>query len=343
MILVTGATGHLGANLVRQLLRQGAALRLLVRDPADPALAGLEAERVSGDLRDPEACRRALAGVRQVYHCAARISTFFREHDEIFQVNVIGTRNLLQAARAAGVEKVVVSGSFSATGHRPDRPTDETEPFNPLQRHLPYAFTKAAVEHECLKACAEGLPVVVAVSCAIVGPWDFKPSRLGQVMIRMSRGRVLAYVPGGFEFVAARDIVAGHLLAMERGRPGQKYIFSTQFLEFEAVLRMFAEVTGGTMPPLRVPAPLMRAVAATTQPLLRLLTPDRPQLLTPAAIRLLQLRRRTELGKAIGELGYQPTDIASAAREAHAWFVAQGRIAPARAAAPRPALAERRP
>lgn len=328
MILVTGASGHLGANLVRRLVRDGAELRLLARPTTDrESLAGLPAEIVEGDITEPDSCRRAVRGARRIYHCAAQISTHYGAEQSIFRNNILGTRNLLRAAMEAGVERVVVSGSFSATGHRPDRPTDESEPFNPLEAHLPYAFTKAGVEHECLKACVEGLPVIVAVSCAILGPYDFKPSRMGRVLQRFARRRILAYVPGGFEFVAARDIVEGHLLAMAKGRPGQKYIFSTRFATFDEIMDLFARVTGQPRPPLRLSPAVMNVAARVAEPLMRAFMPGTPQLLTPAAIRLLRLGRRVDLAKARGELGYRPTDIESAVEEAYRWFVETGRIA----------------
>jgi nucleoside-diphosphate-sugar epimerase len=328
MILVTGASGHLGANLARRLLADGAKLRLLARATSDRAgFEGLAAEIVTGDLTDLDSCRRAVAGSQEIYHCAAQISTHYGAEQAIFANNVVGTRNLLRAAREAGIRRVVVSGSFSATGHRPDRPTDESEPFNPLEPHLPYAFTKAAVEHECLKACVEGLEVVVAVSCAILGPYDFKPSRMGRVLQRFARRRILAYVPGGFEFVAARDIVEGHLLCMARGRPGQKYIFSTRFVTFDELMDLFARTTGQPKPRLRLPPGLMSAAARLAEPAMRALLPGTPQLLTPAAIRLLRQGRRVDCAKARDELGYRPTDIESAVAEAYHWFVATGRIA----------------
>ena len=331
MILVTGASGHLGANLARRLLAGGAPLRLLARRPGDPAFEGLAAEIVAGDLVDLDSCRRAVRGVAEIYHGAAQISTRSGAEQAIFANNVLGTRNLLLAAREAGVRRVVVSGSFSATGHRGDRPTDESEPFNPLEPHLAYAQTKAAVEHECLKACVDGLEVVVAVSCAILGPYDFKPSRMGQVLQRFAARRLLAYVPGGFEFVAARDIVEGHLLCMARGRPGQKYIISTRFATMDELMELFARITGRPKPPLRLSPTLMSAAAHIAEPVMRTLMPGTQQLLTPAAIRLLRMRRRADCGKAKDELGYRPTDIESAVEEAYRWFVDSGRIAaPAR-------------
>lgn len=331
MILVTGAAGHLGANLVRRLVADGATVRALLHTARDePSLEGLPVERVTGDLRDPALAAAAVRGCRQVHHCAAKVSTVYRDHGEIFACNVLGTRNLLHAARAAGVERVVVTGSFSAVGHRADRPSDEEEPFNPLERHLPYAQTKAAVEHQCLKACANGLPVVIAVSTAILGPYDFKPSRMGRVLTRFAQGRIHAYVPGGFTFVAARDIVAGHLLAMARGRPGQKYIFASEFLTFDELMATFARVTGRRPPLLRVPSGAMAVVAGIAGALMPYLAPNAEQLLTPAAIRLLRMERRADIAKATRELGFVPTSIEAAVREAYEWFLARGTIAGAK-------------
>lgn len=327
MILVTGAGGHLGANLLRRLVTDGDPVRALLHTARDEAtVAGLDIERLIGDLRDPAIAAAAVRGCRQVHHCAAKVSTDYRDREDIFACNVLATRHLLQAALAAGVERVVVTGSFSAVGHRPDGPSDETRPFNPLDRHLPYGHTKAAVEHECLKAYAEGLAVVVAVSTAILGPFDFKPSRMGQVLIRFATGRLRAYAPGGFTFVAARDIVEGHLLAMAKGRPGQKYIFGSAFLTFDELMVLFSRVTGKP-PPLRVPPAVMAVAAEVAALVMPRLIPSAQQLLTPAAIRILRQNCRADTSKAQHELGFRPTPIEAAVREAYDWFVAQGVIA----------------
>lgn len=319
--LVTGATGHLGANLVRRLVRDGARVRVLLRESSDVRpIAGLDVERAVGDLRDPAALARAVAGCARIYHCAAKISITSGGEREIYDTNVLGTRNLLAAALRAGVGRVVVTGSFSAVGHHPDRPSDERDPFDPFARALPYERSKAAVEHECLKAVVDGLDVVIAISCAIIGPNDFKPSRMGRVIQDFARGRMPAYVPGGFEFVAARDIVQGHLLAMERGRPGQRYIFSTEFVTVDTLMAWMEEITGRPRPRLRLPPPLMAAIASVASPVLSAVAPDRPQRLTPGAVHLLRMHRRADCTKARQELGYVPTSVKEAVREAHVWF-----------------------
>jgi len=326
MILLTGANGHLGANLLRRLLRDGEAVRVFLRPESDNrTVDGLAVERAYGDLRDPQTVEAALHGCTHVYHAAAMVSTLHHRRLEIYESNVIGTRNVLRAALAEGVTKVVVSGSLSAVGHTPDRPTDETVPFNPFEKHLPYAFSKAGVERECLNAAVEGLPVVVAISCAILGPWDFKPSRMGRTLVDFANGRLRAYIPGGFEFVAARDIVEGHVLAMRKGRSGQRYIISTKFLTVDELLGIFERVTGRPRPP-RIPPGLMAAAAEVSSFVLTHFCPNVPQRFTPGAIRLLRMQRRADCSKARRELGYEPTRIEDAIQEAYDWHVERGAV-----------------
>jgi nucleoside-diphosphate-sugar epimerase len=329
-ILVTGASGHLGANLVRRLLEDRHTVRVLLRKGSNnSAVDNLEVERIYGDLRDKSSVLNAVRGCDRIYHCAALVSTldgdknFYRE---IYDCNVIGTQNLLEGALKEGVEKVVVSGSFSAVGHHPSQPSDETIPFYPFDSHLPYGFTKIFVEHECLKAYANGLNVVVAVSCAILGPHDYKPSRMGRTLIDFANGKLLAYVPGGFEFVAARDIVQGHILAMEKGRGGQKYIFSTKFLTVDELMSIFQEVTGQPIPSLRLPGSVMSGIARVADFVFPRFFPNVPRRFTTGAVRILRMNRQADCSKAINELGYQPTSIEAAIREAYEDFVRRGLI-----------------
>jgi nucleoside-diphosphate-sugar epimerase len=331
-ILVTGSSGHLGANLVRRLLVEEQAVRVLLRHGSNnAALDGLPVDRVYGDLRDRATLDLAVQGCDRIYHCAANVSTLDgtpKLRQEIYDCNVLGTRNLLQAALGAGISKVVVSGSFSAVGHNPTQPSDETVPFNPFAQHLPYGFSKSFVEHECLKAVVDGLDVVIAVSCAILGPNDFKPSRMGRTLIDFANGKLRAYVPGGFEFVASTDIVQGHLLAMEKGRPGQKYIFSTQFLTVDELMTIFEDVTGRDRPSLRIPGPIMAGIARTADVILPRFFPTVPRRFTAGAVRILRMNRQADCRKAKTELGYQPTSIQEAIQEAYNHFGQRGLIQP---------------
>src|SRR5262249_5288017 len=191
---------------------------------------------------------------------------------------------------------------------------------------LPYQRSKIAVEHECLKAVVEGLDVVIATSCAILGPNDFHPSRMGQLLLDFANGRLRAYIPGGFEFVATRDIVEGHRLAMEKGRPGHKYIFSTEFKTVDELMDIYEAVTGRARPRLRLPPSLMLGIAHVAALALRCVAPNASPRFTPGAVRLLRMQRRANIGKARAELGYQPTSIRQAIEEQYAFFVAQGWI-----------------
>jgi nucleoside-diphosphate-sugar epimerase len=327
--LVTGATGHLGANLVRRLLADGEEVRVMLRGPDNGALAGLDVERVEADLRDAEAVARAVRGCARVHHCAALVSTIdgdARHRRQVYDTNVRGTRHILEAALRHGAEKVVVSGSLSAVGHDPAQPSHEDMPFYPFERQLPYGFSKHLVEHEVLRAHAEGLDAVVATSCALIGPHDYVPSRLGRVLIDYAQGRMRAYIPGGFEFVSSHDMAEGHVLAMRKGRSGQRYIFSTAYASVDELMGLYQEVTGRPPPRLRLPPAVMAALAEVADKTWYRAFPHLPRRFTPAAVRLLTMKRRADHGKAQRELGYAPTSLRQAVQDAYEDFRRRGKI-----------------
>ena len=325
-VLVTGSAGHVGANLVRRLLDEGVRVRVLLRqEDNNQALEGLDVERVWADIRYLDATRRALEGCQGVYHVAAKVSTIdgnIAHRREIYECNVVGTRNVLQAARETEAGRVVVTGSFSAVGYDlddPSAPSDETMQFYPMERTMPYERSKTLVEHECLRAVARGQDVVIATCCAVVGGADYLPSRLGRTMCDYTDGKLRAYIDGGFEFVAARDIVAGHLLCMEKGRSGEKYIFSSEYKTISDIIDLYEEVSGIPRPNRRMPANLMYAFSEVASFYLSRFHPEFPQRFTPGAIRLLKKRRHANLAKAKNELGYRPTTIRAAVHQAYAF------------------------
>jgi nucleoside-diphosphate-sugar epimerase len=325
-VMLTGATGHVGANLLHCLLGRGERVRVLVR-PGSPreAIRGVDVEVVEGDLRDVSALGPALVGCDRVYHCAAKVQTVQGGEAELFAINVLGTRNLLTAAKNAHARRVVVTSSLGAVGHPEARPCNEQDPFNPFDPHLPYEESKAWVEHECLRATCDGLDVVMAVSTAVLGPHDHGPSRMGRVIADFANGDLRATIPGGFEFVSADDLAQGHVLCMDKGRPGQRYIFSTEFLTIDTLMEMLERITGRRRP-VRLPPALMMGIARVSTWVVGRLAPDRPLRFTPDAVRLLQMQRRADITRAKTELGYVPTSIESAVRRAYEWFVASGRI-----------------
>jgi nucleoside-diphosphate-sugar epimerase len=294
---------------------------------------------VYGDLCDIDSLERAMQGCKQAYHVAAIVSTVVATPDlerKIFETNVLGTQNLLRVALHLGYERVVVTGSYSAVGYDLDSPTkpgDETMPQYPFDEILPYARTKQAVELECMKAVVEGLDVVIATSCAVLGPNDYAPSRMGRTLMDHAHGKLRAFIPGGFEFVAARDIVDGHVRAMQRGRIGQKYVISSGFLSLDEIMDIFEEVTGRPRPKLKLPAGVMAGVAEVTSFFYNNFSPETPQRFTPAAVRILSQQRHADISKARSELGYEPTSIRKAVHEAYADFARRG-LVPARVGAP---------
>ena len=333
-VFVTGGSGHLGANLVRRLLADGEAVRVLAAPGHNnTALDGLDVEIVEGDIRDPDAMARLVSGCQRVYHTAAKISTLFgNEADNrlLFETNVLGTRHVLDAARRHGVEKVVVTGSFSAVGYDPEtseRPVSARSfPFYPFDRHMPYAYTKMLANSECLQAAFDGLPVVVATSCAIVGPHDYLPSRMGSTLCAFASGRMRAYMPGAFEFVAARDIVQGHVLAMEKGRSGRNYIFATAHRSLDDMLDIWSGIVGRPKPRMRLPRGVMTPFAHLNGLLHKHLFPQKPTRFTPLIIEVLKRRRHADWSLSAEELGYAPTSLEDASREAFEFFLERGMI-----------------
>lgn len=338
-LLVTGAAGHVGANLVHRLLSDGHDVRVLLRNGSDNTAIdaieealGKKVERMFGDLRQYGDAVSAVKGIDNVFHVAARVSTLGgsdQDLRDLYDCNVRGTAHVLRAAGDAGVKRTVVTGSLSAVGldwDDPSRPCDESMPFYPFAEHLPYGRTKSLVEHEVLKAVVEGVDALVATSCAVLGPWDYKPSRMGRTLIDFATGKLNAYLPGGFDFVATRDLIDGHILAMERGRSGQRYILSTEFCTVDQLMDMFEEVAGRPRPKLRLPPGVMAGVASVSSFFMSKFAPQTPQRFTPAAVRLLRMSRKADTSKAQLELGYKPTNVRSAIHEAYADFARRGLV-----------------
>jgi len=320
--LVTGANGHLGGNLVRRLLHDGHKVRVLLRSKTKHvAIDGLAVDRVYGDLLDLPSVVSAVSGCERIYHCAALVSIGRARQRELYDNNVTGTRHLLQASKEAGVSRVVATGSVEAITFNPPKQIDEGVGLYPFGKPMPYALAKAFAEHECLKAAVEGLDVIIVVPTGIIGPNDFKPSPMGKVLIDFAHGKVPAYIPGGADFSAMKDIVEGHILAMEKGRAGHKYIFSTEFLTMERVMSIFAEVTGIPAPRLKLPSGLMLGVAEVVSFFATRFSPGTELPLTPDAVRIVRMERKVDCSKAKNELGFQPTSIKQAIQDTYDCFV----------------------
>ncbi|MCW2542419.1 MAG: nucleoside diphosphate sugar epimerase family protein [Frankiales bacterium] len=327
-VLVTGATGHLGANMVRDRIAAGYEVRAMVRtDHSAEALAGLAIEQVRGDLRDLASVRAAVKGCRWVYHCGGKVSTIAGNQQELFETNVLGTRNLLDAAAAENVERVVVTSSLSVVGDIEGEVADERTPFNPFLPHTPYTYTKVLVELEAMRSAAAGeVQVVIAVPSLIMGPNDFMPSRIGKTLIDFAHNNLRAFIPGDHLVCTTKDIAAGHALAMHKGRSGNRYIFTSGRLSMDDMMAMYERVTGRLRPRLRINPAAMMGIVRVSSPVLAKLRPQRQQLITPAAVRYLTSHREIDTRRASAELGFESSSVEDAVTLAYQHFVERGVI-----------------
>ncbi|MCR4392052.1 MAG: NAD-dependent epimerase/dehydratase family protein [Candidatus Acetothermia bacterium] len=319
--LVTGGTGFIGANVVRVLLDRGYQVRALVRPNSDRRnLAGLPVELVEGDVRDIGSVRTAVAGCKLVFHAAALYSFWVRPRRLIYQINVDGTRNVLQAALEAAVERVVYTSSVAALGLRGDRrPADEETPVDPRTIASDYKRSKYLAEQVALAFARErGLPVVIVNPSFPVGPYDVKPTPTGQVVRDSLRRRMPAYMDTGMNVVAVEDVAVGHVLAAERGRVGERYILGGENLTMRELLQLLAEITGLPAPRVRLPYHPVLALSYLNAGICAL-TGGVPRM-TPDTIRMSRHHMFFDPGKAVRELGFPQTPAREALRQAVDWF-----------------------
>ena len=318
---VTGASGFVGANLVRALLERGWRVRALLRGDA-PSLAGLDIEPVAGDLFAP-GLADAMRGCDAVFHVAATYSLWRRDRDLLSRANVEGTRNVLAAARAAGVPRTVHTSSVAAIGVRGDgHPADETYQSPPERLIGAYKRSKYFAELEAQRAFAAGQDVVIVNPTTPVGPWDAKPTPTGEIVVRFLNRRMPAYVETGLNVVDVRDVAAGHVLAYERGRAGERYILGNENITLRALLDRLAELTGLPAPRLRLPRAMPLAYAALGELVLARLgvTPD----VAVDSVRMAKQRMFYATEKAVGELGVPRSPVDTALADAVAWFRSHG-------------------
>jgi dihydroflavonol-4-reductase len=321
---VTGASGFVGANLVRALLDRGWRVRALLRGEA-PSLAGLDVERVRGDLFVP-GLAETMRGSDAVFHAAATYSLWHRDRAAVMRANVDGTRAVLAAARAAGVPRVVHTSSVAAIGVRDDgRPADETHQ-SPVERLVGvYKRSKYLAEQEARRAAEAGQDVVIVNPTTPVGPWDAKPTPTGEIVVRFLNGRMPAYVDTGLNVVDVRDVAAGHVLAYERGRTGERYILGHENLTLHALLERLATVAGRPAPRLRLPSAIPLAYAALGEHVLARLgvVPD----VSVESVRMARQKMYYTAEKAVRELGLPQSPVTDALADAVTWFRDRGYVA----------------
>lgn len=321
-VAVTGATGHIGNVLVRELLAQGRRVRAVVPSFEDGrSLEGLAVERVDGDLRDPDALKRAFSGVSIVFHLAGAISILPWPTKALHTVNVAGTRNVIQACLDCGVARMVYASSVHALLELPHGTTiTETAGCDPAKIAGPYAQSKAQATLDVFDAVQRGLDAVVVYPAGVMGPYDFNKSEMGQLILDFAHRAIPAYVDGAYDFVDVRDVASGIIRAAERGRKGEGYILSGQILSVSAMLTMLQELTGVRAPALRIP--MWTAIAAAAfNPLIR----ENPRF-TTYSLRVLRSNCLFSNAKAQEELGYTARPLQESLSDAVDWFRAAGMI-----------------
>ncbi len=322
MIAVTGGSGHVGANLVRQLLARGEKVRALVCDDAR-GLAGLAVEKVRGDLADRAALRRLLEGCDLLYHLAAKIAIGGESWDFVAATNVEGVRNVTAAAREAGVRRMVHFSSIHAIEPRPlDGTVDETRPLRDGLRGPRYDRSKAAGERVLRDAIDRGLDAVVVCPTAVLGPHDFKPSRMGRVLLALRGRRLPGLVDGGFNWVDARDVAAGAITAAERGKTGERFLLSGEWRSMTELAATVEEVTRARPP--RFVSPMWLARVGAPFALWTAQALGQPVLFSPAALNALREHRYISHDKATRLLDYHPRPLRDTVADTFAWFDASG-------------------
>jgi dihydroflavonol-4-reductase len=322
---VTGGTGFIGGAVVRHLLDAGHEVRALVRPGADTRqLDGLPVERVTGDLADDQTLRKAVADREWVFHVAALYSYWGHRWDDFYQTNVEGTRRLLEAARLAKVERVVYTSSVAALGfHRDHTPATEEAPSTLEDRIGPYQRSKFLAEQVAHEYARHGLPVVIVNPSTPVGVGDHKPTPTGQIIVDFLKGRMFGYVNTGLNIVGVENVAAGHLLAAERGRIGERYILGGENLTLRQILDLLAEISGRPHVRLRIPHAIALAWAHVDVTLARL-NPRHVPTATPEKVRLSRRYEFFDPSKAIRELGLPQTPARESLRQAVAWYQAHG-------------------
>lgn len=319
---LTGGTGFVGANLVRLLLNQGFSVRALVRpESCLDNLTGLDVEVVRGDLTDADLTEK-MQGCDCLFHVAAHYSLWQRDREQLYHSNVLGTRNILSAARQAGIERVVYTSSVAAIGIDPSsKPTTEFYQSPPEKLIGHYKQSKYWAEQEALKAVQAGQDVVIVNPSTPIGAWDIKPTPTGDIILRFLQRRMPAYVETGLNFVHVQDVAWGHLLALEKGKTGERYILGNENLSLKQLLDQLSQITGLEAPTRSIPAWLPLGVAWIDEQVLARL--GKKPSVPIDGVRMSKQPMYYDPSKALRGLGLPQTPISQALKDAVDWFIAK--------------------
>jgi len=323
--LVTGATGFIGSSIVRELLKDGEEVRVLVRKTSDTRnIDGLDVEIAYGDIRDGDSVRKALGGCDTLYYTAAFFAHWVPDKKLPYEVNVEGTKTSMKAALDAGVQKVVYTSTNNALGAHGPIPVDESAQFNHWKTGDHYSISKYLAEEEAKKFIPLGLPIVIVNPTLVIGVRDVKPTPSGQMIIDIATGQMPGYIEGGTNIIDVEDVARGHILAAQKGRIGERYLFGNQNMTVSEYFNLIAEVAGVRPPRIKIPyhaavamGHLFEAVAYFTK---------KPPVVTASEVRIGKLQEWYDCSKAVNELGLPRTPVRQAIEKALNWFTGNGYI-----------------
>ncbi len=319
-VLVTGATGFIGGNLARTLVHRGYDVRVLVRPESNPAaLRDLDVQQVSGDLRDRDSLSRALQGCQALFHCAAMYTFWSRDPSQVYRVNSEGTRIILEEAARAGVERAVYTSTVSTIGLPKKGLGTEDSQVRPQDLVGHYKRSKFMGEQEAITAARNGLPVVIVNPAAPIGPWDVKPTPTGGIVLDFLRGRLPFYIGTGMNVVDVEDVALGHVLALEKGVPGQRYILGNRNMTLFEVLLTLQAITGVKAPRVKLPINLIILFGMIDYLVEGKLLKRKPRI-PLEGMRVAKKPMYVSSAKAVRDLGLPQTPVEEALEKAVRWF-----------------------
>jgi dihydroflavonol-4-reductase len=327
--LVTGAAGFLGSHVARQLVARGDDVRVMLRaSSTNRAIADLSLEYVTGDLRDVASLDKAMKGIKRVFHVAADYRLWAKRKQDIYDSNVGGTKNLLAAAERAGVEQLIYTSTVATIAvDRPQHPNEFTDAkLEEMVGH--YKRSKWMAEREVMNAAKAGAPVLVAMPTTPVGPWDWKPTPTGKIILDFLNGKMPGYVETGLNFVGVEECAAGHLLIAEKGKIGERYLLGGENLTLKGLLDLLAKITGLKAPSLKIPHGLALGVAYANTVFSRLV--GREPGIPVEGVKIARHNMFVDCSRARKELGFQAGPVAGALERAVRWYEANGYIAKGR-------------
>ncbi|MEA2086835.1 MAG: SDR family oxidoreductase [Candidatus Caldatribacteriota bacterium] len=326
MIVITGATGHLGNVLVRKLVSMDKKVRALILPGEEIApLRGLKVEKVEGDVRVPDSLRKAFEGAEIVYHCAGIISILPGQQKQLYQVNVLGTRNVVDICLETKVKRLVYASSIHALSEpAPGIVFDESREFNPENVLGEYSKSKTLGTLEVLKGIEKGLDAVILCPSGIIGPHDYRVSEMGKLIVDFVKGKVKACVDGAYDFVDVRDVAEGLILASEKGKKGECYILSGHQISVQQLLKFLEEISGVKAPSFKMPYQVARAAGFFNALYCSLMKVN--PLFTPFSIDVLASNSLVSCQKAKDELDYSPRSVYESINDSVRWFRQEGII-----------------